>query len=137
MSGVSLRSMPRPIAGSQCRDGLWTCPANRSARHPFSYEAYQPQQLLLRGPEMSWHVVGALHRGQAKFQPFDGGSARPAFVHRRDVPGSCSSRRNNSGQVNLIPHCVEFIMRRSGWTPSIVPNDNDETVYLVADDFGR
>jgi hypothetical protein len=28
-------------------------------------------------------------------------------------------------------------MRRSGWTPSIVPNDNDETVYLVADDFGR
>jgi hypothetical protein len=25
----------------------------------------------------------------------------------------------------------------SSWTPSIVPNDNDETVYLVADDFGR
>jgi hypothetical protein len=28
-------------------------------------------------------------------------------------------------------------MRSSSWTPSIVPNDNDETVYLVADDFGR
>jgi hypothetical protein len=28
-------------------------------------------------------------------------------------------------------------MRRSSWTPSIVPTDNDETVYLVADDFGR
>jgi hypothetical protein len=28
-------------------------------------------------------------------------------------------------------------MRRPSWTPSIVPNDNDETVYLVADDFGR
>ena len=28
-------------------------------------------------------------------------------------------------------------MRRSSWIPSIVPNDNDETVYLVADDFGR
>ena len=28
-------------------------------------------------------------------------------------------------------------MRRSSWTPSIIPNDNDETVYLVADDFGR
>jgi hypothetical protein len=28
-------------------------------------------------------------------------------------------------------------MRRSSWTPSIVPNDIDETVYLVADDFGR
>ena len=28
-------------------------------------------------------------------------------------------------------------MRRSTWTPSIVPVDYDETVYLVADDFGR
>ena len=28
-------------------------------------------------------------------------------------------------------------MPTSSWTPSIVPNDNDETVYLVADDFGR
>jgi hypothetical protein len=28
-------------------------------------------------------------------------------------------------------------MRRSGWTPSIVPHDNDETIYLVVDDFGR
>ncbi|SEE50292.1 hypothetical protein [Bradyrhizobium erythrophlei] len=26
-------------------------------------------------------------------------------------------------------------MRRSSWTPSIVPSD-DQTVYLVADDFG-
>ena len=28
-------------------------------------------------------------------------------------------------------------MRRSNWTPSIVPNGNDQTVYLVADDFGK
>lgn len=28
-------------------------------------------------------------------------------------------------------------MRRSNWTPSIIPSGNDETVYLVADDFGR
>jgi hypothetical protein len=27
--------------------------------------------------------------------------------------------------------------RKTGWTPSIVPTDNDETVYLVAADFGR
>ena len=27
-------------------------------------------------------------------------------------------------------------MRRSRWTPSIVPSD-DQTVYLVADDFGK
>jgi hypothetical protein len=28
-------------------------------------------------------------------------------------------------------------MRRSNWAPSIVPNSNDQTVYLVADDFGK
>ena len=28
-------------------------------------------------------------------------------------------------------------MRKSNWTPSIVPNEDDQTVYLVADDFGR
>ena len=27
-------------------------------------------------------------------------------------------------------------MRSSGWTPSIVPNGNDQTVYLVKDDLG-
>jgi hypothetical protein len=28
-------------------------------------------------------------------------------------------------------------MRKSGWTPSIVPNGDDQDVYLVVDDFGR
>ena len=28
-------------------------------------------------------------------------------------------------------------MRRSGWTPSIVPTDEGQTVYLVVDDLGR
>jgi hypothetical protein len=28
-------------------------------------------------------------------------------------------------------------MRKSNWTPSIVPNHNDQTVYLVADDLGK
>ena len=28
-------------------------------------------------------------------------------------------------------------MRRSGWTPSIVPDGDDQNVYLVLDDFGR
>jgi hypothetical protein len=27
-------------------------------------------------------------------------------------------------------------MRRSNWTPSIVPKSDDQTVYLVVDDFG-
>ena len=28
-------------------------------------------------------------------------------------------------------------MRRTNWTPSIVPSGDDQTVYLVAEDFGR
>lgn len=28
-------------------------------------------------------------------------------------------------------------MRGPGWTPSIVPDDNDQTVYLVAADLGN
>jgi hypothetical protein len=28
-------------------------------------------------------------------------------------------------------------MRKSSWTPSIVPNGNDQNVYLVTDDLGR
>lgn len=28
-------------------------------------------------------------------------------------------------------------MRRSNWTPSIVPDGNDQNVYLVMDDLGR
>jgi hypothetical protein len=28
-------------------------------------------------------------------------------------------------------------MRGTNWTPSIIPGGDDQTVYLVADDFGR
>jgi hypothetical protein len=28
-------------------------------------------------------------------------------------------------------------MRRSNWTPSIVPNEGDQNVYMVLDDLGR
>src|SRR5271156_194557 len=28
------------------------------------------------------------------------------------------------------------VMRKSGWTPSIVPNGDDQNVYIVVDDFG-
>jgi hypothetical protein len=28
-------------------------------------------------------------------------------------------------------------MRKLGWTPSIVPKGDDQTVYLVVDDFGK
>jgi hypothetical protein len=32
---------------------------------------------------------------------------------------------------------VEFVMRKTGWTPSIVPNGDDQNIYLVMDDLGR
>jgi hypothetical protein len=32
---------------------------------------------------------------------------------------------------------VELRMLRTGWTPSIVPNGDDQNVYLVVDDLGR
>ena len=28
-------------------------------------------------------------------------------------------------------------MRKPHWTPSIIPGDNEQTVYLVAEDFGK
>lgn len=28
-------------------------------------------------------------------------------------------------------------MRKTGWTPSIVPNGDDQNIYLVMDDLGR
>ena len=34
--------------------------------------------------------------------------------------------------------CVGVLsMRRTGWTPSIVPNGHDQNIYIVVDDFGR
>jgi hypothetical protein len=49
-----------------------------------------------------------------------------------------SAFRNDLWQVLLNSgFCgVECVMRKSNWTPSIVPND-DKDVYLVVDDFGR
>jgi hypothetical protein len=38
----------------------------------------------------------------------------------------------NSGSAPL-----ELSMRRAGWVPSIVPNGDDQNVYLVMDDLGR
>jgi hypothetical protein len=49
-------------------------------------------------------------------------------------------RWNQIFLVNLNPGSVAsefFSMRRTGWTPSIVPKADDQNVYLVVDDFGR
>jgi len=46
---------------------------------------------------------------------------------------------NESINASLNPGSVVWssLMRKSNWTPSIVPNGHDQTVYLVADDFGE
>jgi hypothetical protein len=36
-----------------------------------------------------------------------------------------------------MPSWAELRMIRASWTPSIVPADDHERVYLVADDFGK
>jgi hypothetical protein len=47
-------------------------------------------------------------------------------------------------QERYVPHFIEFAvllwrvaMRKWNWTPSIVPNGDDQNVYIVLDDFGR
>jgi hypothetical protein len=32
---------------------------------------------------------------------------------------------------------AELRMKRTAWTPSIVPTDGGENVYLIAEDFGK
>jgi hypothetical protein len=47
--------------------------------------------------------------------------------------------REHLCQISIGPGSVAWsvIMRKSVWTPSIAPNDDDQNVYLVVDDFGR
>jgi hypothetical protein len=49
------------------------------------------------------------------------------------------ARRNKSGGLRFAISVVRgvLVMRRSNWTPSIVPNGDDQNVYIVLDDFGR
>jgi hypothetical protein len=49
--------------------------------------------------------------------------------------------QERSARASLSPGSVALVgvvyMRRSGWTPSIVPKGYDQNGYLVIDDFGR
>jgi hypothetical protein len=64
--------------------------------------------------------------------------------HRQSVSKarSCVPAQDNSAGTNLVLGFLDFIlwscvMRKSTWTPSIVPGGDDHDVYLVLDDFGR
>jgi len=67
--------------------------------------------------------------------------------HRRNTPDDCGAFRQTPDDSTpppirtklpaLVTVVAEFVMSKSNWTPSIVPSDNDQTVYLVAEDFGR
>ena len=56
----------------------------------------------------------------------------------RLAQGQRGALRNETPGYGLISVLCrgEFVMRPSGWPPSIVPRD-DQDVYLVADDLGR
>jgi hypothetical protein len=45
------------------------------------------------------------------------------------VDASCSA--------SVLLRLWSIVMRRSDWTPSIVPNGDDQNVYIVVDDFCR
>jgi hypothetical protein len=48
------------------------------------------------------------------------------------------AERISVAQLNPNPIVVlELVMRKSSWTPSIVPREDDQNVYLVVGDFGR
>jgi hypothetical protein len=53
--------------------------------------------------------------------------------------GYGSNGRNESAESGLNPGSValELVMRKSNWTPSIVPRGDDQNVYLVLDDLDR
>jgi hypothetical protein len=53
------------------------------------------------------------------------------------TPRSQRPERIRRNQLECKFCGVEFVMRKSGWTPSIVPNGDDQNVYIVLDDFGR
>jgi hypothetical protein len=56
---------------------------------------------------------------------------KPLMTRRRP-----QSDPNSSGRLERR-FVAGVRMHRTSWTPSIVPTDSDETVYLVADDFGQ
>jgi hypothetical protein len=39
--------------------------------------------------------------------------------------------------LSLGSVALELVIRKSNWTPSIVPRGDDQNVYLVVDDLGR
>ena len=55
-----------------------------------------------------------------------------ASLCRADLPEERTAAPLESGFCG-----VELIMRRSSWTPSIVPESGDQNIYLVMDDLGR
>jgi hypothetical protein len=59
---------------------------------------------------------------------------RWAIVKRKPVPLGRNESAASGLNFGSVPR--EFVMRPSGWTPSIVPHD-DQSVYLVVDDLGR
>src|ERR1700754_2063369 len=50
--------------------------------------------------------------------------------------GSRDKEQTNLDRLESRPVAWSFVMRKSNWTPSIVPRGDDHNVYLVMDDLG-
>src|SRR5580704_6605568 len=61
------------------------------------------------------------------------------FAARLPVPVAWGDRNESlSSAIEFQFRCVGSLrMRAFGWTPSIVPNGDDQNVYLVVDDFAH
>jgi hypothetical protein len=70
----------------------------------------------------------------SSFSPFNA-----APFSNAETDAIVPSKRNESLWLGLNPGSVRgvSVMRKSSWTPSIVPNDEDQNVYLVVDDFAH
>src|ERR1700761_2679426 len=56
----------------------------------------------------------------------------------RSLPGLAIAEEPRADCPDLcLAHQRGFVMRTSGWTPSIVPQEEDQTVYLVLDNLGK
>jgi hypothetical protein len=69
------------------------------------------------------------------------------LARTRNTPDDCDALTRQTPDDSTPPPtrtklvtawvCRGVELHRTSWTPSIVPADSDETVYLVADDFGQ
>jgi hypothetical protein len=99
----------------------------------FSYSVQGPFLRLMRRPRPTSGLL-APHTLELL-----GALFRAAVFDRHEFVREGSGRGNESFVLGLNPGSVAWscVMRKSHWTPSIVSNGADQSIYKVEDDLGR